>query len=295
MPSHILRQGTDHRSSGALRRCAALSVVVASISASGVAARQVAVRVPPVTSDMLVHSPFGACDPSDEARGGVKRLRVATWNIRAARSAPLDAISAEISAMQPDVIALQEVDVGTRRSGFVDAPAVLAKALGFHYVFAASIKWDEGDYGLAVLSRWPLAAARRHRLDASSAIEPRIVLDTTVCAGGRALRLLNHHADGWIGSRASGFLELRRLLEPDMGRGLFVLGDFNEQPDGAGVQGMIASGLVDLGSELGARVENRRRIDYVLADPALARHSSGASVWPTDKSDHHAMLADVQW
>ncbi|HVH25294.1 MAG TPA: endonuclease/exonuclease/phosphatase family protein [Vicinamibacterales bacterium] len=278
-----------------LKGFAALSSSVVISLGVSVAAGQIGVRVAPQPSDMLVHSPLGACRTGDHRGAEATHLRIATWNIRAARSAPLSDIAAEVAAMQADVIALQEVDVRTRRSGFVDEPAALAAALGFHYAFAASIKWDEGDYGLAVLSRWPLTDIRRHRLDATTAIEPRIVLETTACARGRPLRLFNHHADGWVASRESGFAELRQIVRAHMGRGLFVLGDLNEQPDGLGIRGLIETGLVDLGSELGVRAENRRRIDYLLADPSLARASSRARVWPTDKSDHHAMLADIEW
>ena len=157
------------------------SVPAAQASASGPA------RIPAEPSDLLTHSPLTACSAGDAPNvHAPKRSRIVTWNIRAARSAPVDAIAAELQAMQADVIALQEVDVRTRRTGFVDQPAALATALGFHYVFAASIKWDEGDYGLAVLSRWPLTEVRRHRLAATAAGEPRIVLEVTVCAeGGR--------------------------------------------------------------------------------------------------------------
>jgi endonuclease/exonuclease/phosphatase family metal-dependent hydrolase len=276
-------------------RKACLVSLALSIGVSALTAGQVAVRVPPQPSDLLVHSPLASCESHKVDRSDPTRVRVATWNIRAARSAPLADIAEEISTMQADVIALQEVDVGTRRSGFVDEPAVLAKTLGLHFVFAASIKWDEGDYGLAVLSRWPLTGVERYRLDASSAIEPRIVLEATICPEGRPLRLFNHHADGWAGSRESGFSQLRGILHPVMAIGFLVFGDFNEQPDGAGVRAMIESGLVDLGADLGARVEGRRRIDYLLAGPILARRSSSARVWPTDKSDHHAMVADIEW
>jgi endonuclease/exonuclease/phosphatase family metal-dependent hydrolase len=273
------------------------SIVLLAMSLSAAAnARQNAVRVLAEPSEVLIHSPLDPCTAVDpRVVKAPERLRIATWNIRAARSAPLDVIAAELGAMQADVIGLQEVDVRTRRSGFLDEPAVLATALGFQYVFAASIKWDEGDYGLAILSRWPLAEIRRHRLDASTATEPRIIHEVTVCAAGRPLRVLNHHADSWVGSREAGFAELRGILDAHMGHGLMVVGDFNEQPDGEAVRALIDSGLVDLGAELGVRIENRRRIDYLLADRPLARRASSARVWPTDKSDHHAMLVDLEW
>jgi hypothetical protein len=33
----------------------------------------------------------------------------------------------------------------------------------------------------------------------------------------------------------------------------------------------------------------------VLADVQLAHIASPAHVWRTDKSDHHAVLADLEW
>lgn len=287
--------------SGFILGCVILAagVSVATARQDGVPPGQQATRparLPPELSDVLIHSPLDGCSPVASVGPNTReRLRIATWNIRAALSAPVDAIAAEVATMQADIVALQEVDLRTRRSGFVDEPAALATALGFHYAFAASIKWDEGDYGLAILSRFPLSDVRRHRLDSTTATEPRIVLEATVCAGKRPLQLFNHHADGWAGSRAAGFVELREILRPYVGRGLFVVGDFNEQPDGQSVGGLFDAGLVDLGAELGIRVENRRRIDYLLADRALAGLSSRVRVWPTEKSDHHAMLADLEW
>ena len=300
---HRLKNGAfaDTRSQGAFRLMRVLatvtSIVLLAMSLSAAAnARQNGVRVLAEASDVLIHSALDACNAVDSrVIKAPERLRIATWNIRAARSAPLDVIAAEVAAMQADVIGLQEVDVRTRRSGFLDEPEVLATALGFHYVFAASIKWDEGDYGLAILSRWPLTEIRRHRLDSTTATEPRIILEVTICAAGRPLRVFNHHADSWVGSREVGFAALRGILHAHMGRGLMVVGDFNEQPDGAAVRALIDAGLVDLGAELGVRMENRRRIDYLLADGLLASRASSARVWPTDKSDHHAMMADLEW
>jgi endonuclease/exonuclease/phosphatase family metal-dependent hydrolase len=252
-------------------------------------------RVPAEPSDLLAHSPLSACHTGDTAVAGPKRARIATWNIRAARSAPVDTIAAELQAMEADVIALQEVDVRARRTGFVDEPAGLATTLGFQYVFAASIKWDEGDYGLAVLSRWPLAKVRRYRLDATAAAEPRIVLEVVVCAGGRPLHIFNHHADGRRASREVGFPELRAIVQPHVGHGILVLGDFNEHSDSPGMRGLIDAGLVDLGAEQPVNTSRAGRIDYLLADDPLARLASTARVWPTDNSDHNAVLVDLEW
>jgi endonuclease/exonuclease/phosphatase family metal-dependent hydrolase len=278
----------------------AMSLPSATAGQDGVPSAQAPVsppaRIPAEPSDLLTHSPLTACSTGGSPNvDAAKRSRIATWNIRAARAAAVDAIAAELQAMQADVIALQEVDVRTRRTGFIDEPAALATALGFHYVFAASIKYDEGDYGLAVLSRWPFAKVRRHRLDATAAAEPRIVLEVTVCARGRPLRLFNHHADGRVASRSAGFAELREIVQADLGHGMLLLGDFNERPDATGVRGLIDAGLVDLGAEHDVNTARSGRIDYLLADGPLARLTSTARVWPTDKSDHHAVLVELEW
>jgi endonuclease/exonuclease/phosphatase family metal-dependent hydrolase len=252
-------------------------------------------RVPAETSDLLTSSPLGVCTSSVQATAMPTRSRIVTWNIHAARQAPLDEIADELKAMQADVIALQEVDVGVRRSGFVDQPAALAAALGYHYVFAASIKWDQGDYGLAVFSRWPITGFHRYRLDATWAAEPRIVLEATVCVAGRPLHLYNHHADGRALSRDAGFAALKEIVKGDVGNGVLVLGDFNELANATGVRALLDTGLVDLCAGQNVATVGEGRFDYILADGSLAGLTSPARVWTTDKSDHNAVLADLQW
>ena len=247
-------------------------------------------------SDLLTHSKLVPCRKWDAREAGTgKRVRIGTWNIRAAQSAPVDKLAAELRAMEVDVVALQEVDVGTRRGNFVDEPGELAAALGFHYVFAASIKWDEGHYGLAVLSRWPLTKVERHRVDSTPEAEPRIVLDATVCVGGRSLHILNHHADRRTESRALGFASMRQIVKDDIGHGILILADLNEYPDAPGVRSLIEGGFIDMAATDAANTASTARIDYVLADAPLARLISPARVWPTDKSDHHAIVADLEW
>lgn len=250
-------------------------------------------RIPVVLSDTLTHSGLTRCDGIQRVAARREPVRVATWNIRAGRTAPIEEIATEIREMGADVIALQEVDVVARRTGWVDQPAVLAAALGYHYAFAASIKWSEGDYGLAVLSRWPIVDVQRHRLDGVEAAEPRIVLEVSVCADGRVLRLFNHHADGRAASRERGLAILRQIVTPALGSGVVVLGDFNDYADAPAVRGLLEAGLTDLGSGTDAGTTDHGRIDYLLTDAPVS--AAGVSVWQTERSDHHAVIADLLW
>jgi endonuclease/exonuclease/phosphatase family metal-dependent hydrolase len=278
----------------------AVSVTAAALARQAPPSRR---SIAPPLSDRLDHSPFTPCakPPANHAHA-----RIASWNIKAARAAPLDALISEMRAMQADIIALQEVDVQTRRSGNVDQPKAIAAALGFHYAFAASIEWDGGDYGLALLSKWPLVTVERHRVGPADLDEPRIVLDATIClrgadnghatgSAGRPLRLLNHHADDHQAVRALGFVDLTRITQTAIGRGLLMVGDMNEGAQGAGIRALGDIGLVDLGATAAVSTTASGRIDYAFADRPLSRQVSGVRVWPTHNSDHHAVLIDLDW
>lgn len=84
------------------------------------------------------------------------KIRVASFNIAAGKVSDMTAIAKAIRAMNVDVVALQEVDKLTARSGRVDQAAELAKLTGMQAVFGRAIDFDGGEYGLAFLSRYPL-------------------------------------------------------------------------------------------------------------------------------------------
>jgi endonuclease/exonuclease/phosphatase (EEP) superfamily protein YafD len=89
-------------------------------------------------------------------------LRVVTYNVRRFKasdgSSSVDKIAKALSALQPSVVALNEVDAKLRP----DAVANLAGQLGgFHFHFFGHVK---GQYGNALLSRFPITATRETHL-----------------------------------------------------------------------------------------------------------------------------------
>lgn len=101
-----------------------------------------------------------------------KSVKIMSYNIRIA-SPPskgwgftdLQSIVNVINREQPDLVALQEVDVYTERSGKQSHQAKeLAEKTGMHYHFAKAIDRSGGDYGVAVLSRFPILKAESYRL-----------------------------------------------------------------------------------------------------------------------------------
>lgn len=84
------------------------------------------------------------------------KLRVASFNIAAGKVSKMTEIAKAIKAMNVDIVALQEVDKLTARSGKVDQIAELMKLTGMHGVFGRAIDYDGGEYGLAYLSKYPI-------------------------------------------------------------------------------------------------------------------------------------------
>ena len=88
------------------------------------------------------------------------RLRVLTYNIHHAEGVDgkfdLGRIARLIKKEKPDLVAVQEVDVKTRRSDGVDQAAELARLTGMHYFFGKFMDYNGGEYGQMVLSKHPI-------------------------------------------------------------------------------------------------------------------------------------------
>jgi endonuclease/exonuclease/phosphatase family metal-dependent hydrolase len=118
------------------------------------------------------------------------RLRVATFNmlhgqsLRDGSTNPA-ALCAAVREIDADIIGIQEVDRHLDRSGGVDQPTVVAEALGAaHVCFVPTLtavpgtpgRWrpvlgdaplERGQYGIALVSRYPLRNVRVYRFPAA--------------------------------------------------------------------------------------------------------------------------------
>src|SRR4029078_4575170 len=69
-------------------------------------------------------------------------------------------IAQVIAEMSVDVVALQELDLGRRRSGGADQTRIIAERLGWYSHFYAAMRRDDEQYGNAILSRYQLTFRR---------------------------------------------------------------------------------------------------------------------------------------
>ena len=176
-----------------------------------------------------------------------KALRVLTYNIHHGEGTDgkldLARIAGVVKAARPDVVALQEVDRNTARTGKVDQAAELARLTGLHAAFGQAIDLQGGGYGLAVLSRFPLKGVRTDPLPGKAGQEARVVMRATVEPGGGwpAVTVLNTHFQHDDGpTREAQAAKLDELF--GTAEGTFVLaGDLNAAPGSAPVRVVFRS------------------------------------------------------
>ena len=179
-------------------------------------------------------------------RGDRKRAKHVADNIQAAASA----FTTGQVMPRVDVLALQEADKQTKRTGKHHVARELAEALNLDWIhvpaglprgvkpkarqwwldFEEPIElYDPGDTGIALLSRLPLSNVTRIDLPWHECPwRPRLAMAATVTVGARNLRIVNAHVDphAAVGGQLEQLEALVREADKHIGPRL-ILGDFN--------------------------------------------------------------------
>ena len=237
------------------------------------------------------------------ARGDA--LRIVSWNIHHARGlderVDVGRVADELRALDADFVLLQEVDVGVRRSAGVDIPAELATRLEMFAAFEKNIDYQGGEYGNAILSRWPIATRENLRYAMLRRGEQRGLLTVSVDASAGRLAVGCTHID----SREDDAERMQNVGEIQAtvaARDLVAVGgDFNDLP-GSRVHRALTRQLVDCwaeacGSSGGGTYPAdapRKRIDWLLRAPGTDWRTESAWVVPTSSSDHRAVVFDLR-
>lgn len=129
-----------------------------------------------------------------KVRDGKTVLRVMSYNIKNADSGKkIPEIAADMQAEQPDIVCVQEVDSGVRRSKRKDILKDLAEILQMQYCYFPAIQLQGGTYGIGILSRFPLENCTRTPLAVRNGDEGRVLACATVRINGKKLTILNTH------------------------------------------------------------------------------------------------------
>ena len=232
-------------------------------------------------------------------------LRVMTNNIRHGEDVDeiidLARIAVVISESHPDAVALQEIDVKTARTGWVDQVATLARLTGLEYhAFGAFMEYDGGQYGMAILSRHPIESSRVIDLPPGRH-EPRTSLLASIARPGAPFVLVGVHFD-WLDDDGARFAQAKALvgaLASEV-RPLVIAGDFNDVPGSRTIEHLDRA-WTRIPKARGAAAtfpahQPEREIDMVYAWGSVTPPTGLALVIDEqDASDHRPVLATITW
>ncbi len=229
-------------------------------------------------------------------------LRVMSYNIHHAEGidGKLDVarIAQVILDAQPDIVGLQEVDRGVARTQQRDLPSELAKLTGLAVRFDKNIPHQGGEYGNAVLTRFPIKRAQNLPLKSFANGEQRGVQHLVLDVHGREILFLNTHLDARRDSaeREHSAKELEAIVAAAGAMPVILVGDFNASPEAPSIA-TLRSFLTDtwplLHPEPGFTIPVRkptRRIDYIWITPEAFKPLK-MEVISTEASDHLPIVA----
>lgn len=233
------------------------------------------------------------------AHAGAQTVRIMTFNIHHGEGMDgqldLARIAKVITDARADIVGLQEVDRGVERTGRRDILKELADLTGLSYAFGKNIDLQGGDYGNALLTRFPIVSEGNRLLEPVGGGEQRGVLQTVLDVHGRQVLVLTAHFDHRRDSaqRPRSAEQMREMVTQWGAGPVVLLGDFNDVPESPAYETLSAvarDAWTVVGADEGYTIPvetPRRRIDWILLRGLTPIE---AQVIRTDASDHLPVL-----
>ena len=232
-----------------------------------------------------------------------KTLRVMTYNIHVGvgmdKKLDLQRIADVINRERPDLVGLQEVDRGVKRTEGKDEIAELAALTRMEYAFAPNLDYQGGKYGVAILSRFPIKNRVHRMFENKRESERRGMLLVEVEIDRKPLTFVTTHldyqfADGRLFETEQLLKFLTGVKEP-----LIVVADLNDVPSGSAYQ-LMRTKFEDAWVTSRAKGDGfsypadkpTKRIDHIFYSKGA--RAKKAWVVETLASDHIPVVAEVE-
>ncbi len=254
---------------------------------------------------LLVVLAIGLGQVAADDKPAKQTLRVLTYNIHHGEGTDgkldLARIAKVIADVKPDLVAVQEVDHKTKRTGGVDQIMELAKLTKLNGKFGKAIDFQGGEYGQVVLSKYPIREFKVHELPNEAGREQRIAVAAEVRIGDTGPNVLfvsahlDHQKDDLRQKQAT---KLDELFGKDR-RTVILAGDLNATPDSKPLE-LLAKNWksASMGKPLlTIPVEKpTKQIDFVMHRPADKFRMVEARVLDeVVASDHRALLVVLEF
>jgi endonuclease/exonuclease/phosphatase family metal-dependent hydrolase len=234
-----------------------------------------------------------------------KTLRIMTFNIHVGvgmdKKLDLQRIADVINKERPDLVGLQEVDRGVKRTEAKDEIVELAGMTRMDYAFAHNIDFQGGQYGVAILSRSLIKSIDHKMFENKREAERRGMLRVEVEFDGVPLNFVTTHLDYQF---ADGRLfETEQMLKmlTDVKGPLIVVADMNDEPTGTAYQ-LMSQTFADAWITSRAKGDGLsypadkpvKRIDHIFYRKGERVKAKKAWVVGTLASDHVPVMAEIE-
>jgi endonuclease/exonuclease/phosphatase family metal-dependent hydrolase len=233
-------------------------------------------------------------------------LRVMTYNIQHGAGADnkidvmrtADAIRRE----KPDIVALQEVDRGVARTNRRNLPVELQALTGMMVYFTNNFHFQGGEYGNAVLTRFPIVMQTNTYYRMIRTNEQRGIIQMILDVHGRKILFMTTHIDYRPDNkeRLQNVAQIKEIIKQYPGMPMILCGDFNDIPDGRIYKEMRKS-FGDAWQMAGEgkgftypSPDPKKRIDYIWLSKDKSIQPLVTWVPDTKASDHRPLVAELR-
>jgi len=211
-------------------------------------------------------------------------------------------IARTLEQYDPDLIALQDVDMSTNRVNQDLQIEIIAKHLEMFYLFGKTVDYIGGEYGNAILSKYPIISSQNSDISPYNAPEKRRLLRATIDLGFKTLKFYSTKfgiMDDEIIYNSERIGKFINRMEPDYP--VIFGGDFGVKP-----YSLLLKDLMNNMIDLGTRFNNQsttyptrimsRRLDYILINKYVEpmEYLIPVDSLSTISSDHLPVVAKVR-
>ncbi len=226
-----------------------------------------------------------------------KKLKIGSYNIANGREINWDfkLIADDIIENGLDIVGIQEVDQFCNRSKKSDTMARLQEYTGMqYYAFFRCINYDGGEYGTAILSKYPILETKEIELNDGSSVERRLLTYAKIDVEGTEINFFNTHLTIASDSiRADEF----KIVSDNVKNveNCILVGDFNV--DGY-EEFEILKPLSYINTPETAYIthpEGDRKIDNICFSSEFTLVEGGHGIFQKNHSDHVLLYAEFEY
>ena len=232
------------------------------------------------------------------------RLRILSYNIHHAEGVDgkLDVprIAQVILSVDPDLVALQEVDKNTIRTGKVNQDIELSRLTKMNSVFGSNITFQGGQYGNAILSKFPIIKNKNFLLPNVDSGEQRGLLQSQIQISNKEnVLFFSTHLDHRRSDteRLASAKAINQIISLDNKSPAILAGDFNDVPDSPTLKELGKAWLRTNKKILRTIPASKpsRQIDYIFVQPKERWKIIESQVLDEDTaSDHRAIFSIIE-